>query len=412
MSLNPEFQLLTLCVQPASEAADHVLADLLTETRLAPFPVSGRKNQVVPFVYRRLDAFSAQIPENVVGILRRHCFDIASWNLLLASELHAVLGLFADHGISAVPFKGPVLALALYGVFSLRQGHDLDIFVDPGDLARAVGLLQRRGYRLAHSDADIGSRQLLASEKDVVLENPSNHVCIELHWAVCEPALHKEIRDFSPCRRACGELELFGTRVRVASPEDTLLMLSVHGMRHYWSRLKWICDITRLVQVYPELDWDRVLSTVDASRRRALLLPHILGHDLLSVAVPDPLIRIAQRDSSLAPIAERIVMDLAGDADAPVWPQCRPVFKQFADIDIAQKIFRLRSKDSLAQRWKLFSKLIREFVQPDAEDLQAWPFLSRMKFIFWIIQPLRIARECGLRFFLRTSRQLLAALME
>lgn len=409
-----EFELLTLCVQAPSESGDRSVAQLLREELVwRRILFLAEKNQVLPSLYRRLYAFSKELPENVIRTLRWRCATIASWNLLLASELKMVLELFAAHGVSAVPFKGPALSLALYGELSLRQGDDLDIFVEPHALGPAIALLKQRGYRLADPTDGTKTQNSSASAKDAVVENPATGVCIELHWAICEGSEHAEMRDFSPCRRACGELEFVGSRVRIASPEDTLLMLSVHGMRHYWNRLKWICDIARLVQIYPELDWNRALGTADAfSCRRTLLLPNLLVRDLLGVPLPAALVRMEQRDASLSSLVERIGMDLAADADAPVWPQCRPVFKQFAEIDVAQKIFRLRSKDSLAERWKLFSKVVREFLRPDPTDLLAQPFLSKIKIIFWIIQPFRIARACGLRFFLRSSRQLLAALMQ
>lgn len=410
---SPEFQLLTWCVRARSESADQAIAQLLRQ-RLAwrRFLFLAEKNQVVPLVYRRLDAFSSELREDLIRKLRCRSVEIVSWNLLLASELKEVLALFAVDGIAAVPFKGPALGLALYGELGLRQGDDLDIFLEPDDLGRATTLLRERGYRLPDPGFRAGTQNPDVSVKDVVVENPATGVRIELHWAICEHSEHREIRDFSPCRRACGELEFFGSHLRIASSEDTLLMLSVHGMRHYWNRLKWICDIGRLLQVCPEFDWERLLKTADAfSCRRTLLLPHLLIRDLLGISPPASLSWMAQHDASLRPLVRRIGMDLAADADAPVWPQCRPMFKQFAEIDVAQKLFRLRSKDSVPERLNLFSNLICDFVRPEASDLQRWPFLSRMKFIFWIIQPLRIARACGLRFFFRTSRQLLAALM-
>ena len=81
--------------------------------RTPPFPkrsarTSGRRRTL------RLDAASS-LPERLVGIL---------------DQLEAV-------GISAMPIKGPVLALRAYGSVVRRWFFDLDILVHRVDLSRA-----------------------------------------------------------------------------------------------------------------------------------------------------------------------------------------------------------------------------------------------------------------------------------
>jgi hypothetical protein len=46
-----------------------------------------------------------------------------------------------------VPYKGPVLAAAVYGHLSLRQIRDLDILVHPSEVRPAGELLISQGYR-------------------------------------------------------------------------------------------------------------------------------------------------------------------------------------------------------------------------------------------------------------------------
>ena len=412
---SPEFRLLLLCVEPRpNEAVEHEVARLL-ESNLVwrRFLFLAAKNQVVPLVYARLNASAKRVPQSVMAILRRRCMSIASWNLFLASELNLLLGLFKEHEICAIPFKGPPLAISLYGDLSLRQGDDLDIFIPLTKLDRAIELMQSCGYRLADHFTGIGAKELGASFKDAMLENAATGLCVELHWAISEPAFHNKLRDFNPCGRKIGAMKLLDAVVPIASVEDTLFLLATHGIRHYWNRLKWICDIVQLRRVHLKLDWDAALATADTfSCRRAFLIPFLLARDLLGVSLPAPLVAPAQHCLKARALLDRISVDLGADMETPLWPQRGPLFRQFAEIDISQKIFRVRSKDSLAERWTLFSKFIGDFIRPDPADLLARPFLSKLTFVFWIIQPLRIARGCGLRFFLRASRQLLAALVQ
>jgi Uncharacterised nucleotidyltransferase len=73
-------------------------------------------------------------------------------SFFLTAELLKLLALFETHSISAVPFKGPILAASVYGNLSLRQFGDLDIFVHKEDIARAARLLVSQGYRSSGED--------------------------------------------------------------------------------------------------------------------------------------------------------------------------------------------------------------------------------------------------------------------
>lgn len=408
-----EFRLLTLCAQFGD---DEFTAPEITRL-LAPavdwnrFLFLAAKNQVVPLIYSRLCAFG--VPQQILETLRCRCVAITSWNLSLASELTALLRLFGEQGIRAIPFKGPTLAIALYGRLDLRQGDDLDIFIKPHDLGRALELMKNSGYQLAAEFAGVCVADLIRQYKDVVLENPVNGICVELHWAICEPAFNHKLRRFSPCTRRSVAVRMLDSLVPIPCPEDALFLLSVHGNRHYWNRLKWICDIAQLRRAYSDLDWEAALETTDSfGSRRTFLLPHVLAKDLMGIPLPAQLVRTARKNPIFPALVHRISTDLSfSDMDTPLWPESRPFFKQFAATDISQKIFRVRSKDLMTERLRLISKLVRDFIRPDAADVIDRPFLSKIKVVYWVIQPLRLIRSCGLAFFLRVSRELLTALV-
>src|SRR3712207_8653927 len=39
----------------------------------------------------------------------------------------------------------------------------------------------------------------------------------------------------------------------------SLLILCVHGTKHIWGRLSWICDVAELLRTQPDMDWEYVL---------------------------------------------------------------------------------------------------------------------------------------------------------
>lgn len=84
-----------------------------------------------------------------------------------------------------------------------------------------------------------------------------------------------------------GTVLLAGAPVPTMGPFCNLLMLCLHGSKHLWSRLIWICDVAQLLAATPALDWTLVLRE---GRRvglsRALALGVLLAHRLTSAPCP------------------------------------------------------------------------------------------------------------------------------
>ena len=44
------------------------------------------------------------------------------------------------------------------------------------------------------------------------------------------------------------------------SRENLLLILSIHCAGHLWSSLAWLCDISELININGNFDWDKIMS--------------------------------------------------------------------------------------------------------------------------------------------------------
>jgi hypothetical protein len=141
-------------------------------------------------------------------------------------------------------------------------------------------------------------------------------------------------------------------------PEDLLILLCVHGAKHAWEQLKWVCDVAELVRRRPALDWSRVLFQAGEWRcRRLVLLGLAMAHSLFDTAVP-----------------LTILQEIETDADIPVLVRKMP--KQLLknprhgiDEDCAEALY-MTLKDSWLERWKLGVALCR------AEAEGAHPFVA------------------------------------
>jgi len=407
MPLATEEKLLIHCVSNFDTPADSELSKIL-ENRIAwdRFLVLAERNEVVSLVYTSLNPFRARIPANVVKTIQLQCESIAAWNLCLAVELVSLWQLFQKNGIRAIPYKGPALAVGLYSQLSLRHCRDLDLFVDRNQISEAAQLMESRGYQKV-------SAPWARSEKDLVLQEPLTGIHVELHWAVCELEFDPELHRTTLWSRR-NTVQLLDTPLPIPGPEEMLFLLAVHGMRHSWNCLKWSCDVRQLLKTYPELNWDAALHLADRfSRRRTLLLPLEVVQSVLRVSLPPATRLLVDNDPSLSILAKQISHHLFADNPdlLPAREDSLLSCREAAEADVVRKVFRLRSKDRLTQRFAFCLKLVWDFLQPDANDLNSRPVLSNIRILYWVIQPFRLARAHGVLFVFRTSRQLLAALM-
>lgn len=372
----------------------------------------AQRNEVIPLIQARLERLGP-VPASVSDTIGRKSRIIASWNLRLASELIEILKLFWENGIRAVCYKGPALAVDLYGALSSRHCRDLDLLINRKDVLLAVKLLHQSGYQTASPEQPINGREILLSYKDIVLEHPASGVCVELHWAVCEPQFDPRLHAQELWNRT-RVVTMLGAPVVVPAPEDLLFLLSIHGLRHYWNCLKWLCDIDRLVETFPELDWDGALQIAERfDRRRAVLLPLEVVRQLFGTSLPDKIQRIAAKERGLGALTRQVFGNLFTDEGEPLSSEDAPLLlsQPAAEMDISKKLFRVRSKDCVRDRIRLLFELIRDFLQPDKQDIASKPHLARIQAVYWFIQPFRLLQSHGLTFFLRTSAKLVRSVV-
>src|SRR5690606_26442693 len=159
-----------------------------------------------------------------------------------------------NNNISAIPIKGPVLAEIVYKDIALREYGDLDILVRKGEYEQAIQLLLTLGYQETNYPSSSNSvwHRKYAHHRTFI--NERSGVFVEMHWDLTErnPAL-LEIDKIAPEHLI--DIMFGGTTTQVLNPELTLLYLCVHGYRHQWERLSWLCDVAELINTHPNLDW-------------------------------------------------------------------------------------------------------------------------------------------------------------
>src|SRR6185369_4496453 len=102
----------------------------------------AQRHRVVPSLHHHLVTECPEaIPSKVNSSLEKLNQQNTRSSLLLTGELLQLVDLLEAHGIAAVPFKGPTLALWAYGDVGRREFGDLDILVHKQDVPAVRKLL-------------------------------------------------------------------------------------------------------------------------------------------------------------------------------------------------------------------------------------------------------------------------------
>ncbi len=259
----------------------------------------ARRHAVIPHLYHSIRTIDSQsIPTAGLAELQGLFDANTQHNLYLTGTLRAILRAFEARGIAALPYKGPALAMRLYGNIAQRQFGDLDILVCPQDAQSAIELLLSQGYQSLYP-AGMITAILNRFRKVCELWHPESQVCVELHWALTSWTFYFPLHLASVWSR----LEMVPVAdepVRAMGIEDTLLMLCVHGAKHQWGRLGWLCDVAALIRQYPGLDWTALFTQADRlGGTRMLLLGLQLTQSVMQVPLPEAVVRRIQDDSAL-----------------------------------------------------------------------------------------------------------------
>jgi hypothetical protein len=231
-----------------------------------------------PIVYWYLNqACPGTVPEGLRGQFHQS----AVRNLLATAELLRLLEIFEAASIPLVPFKGPALAWSLYEDSALREMSDLDVLVRPRDADRAIALLRSQGYRPYYPGVDT---RFFRAGQEMPLVREDGRVAVDLHWGLLPRYFPLDASVFF---ERLAPVPIAGRQVLTFCPEDLLLFLCVHGSKHGWTSLAWLCDIARLLDRRP-VNWDDVLTRARANHvSRCLSLGLTLARDLLGAATPE-----------------------------------------------------------------------------------------------------------------------------
>ncbi len=363
-------------------------------------------NNVLPLVFRALsDAGMDLVPQPVATELQERFRANSASNLAFLHELLSILDCLQSHGIRALPLKGPVLTLAVFHKLSDRQFFDLDVLVRKADVLPALDALATLGFHQAEPSLPFSRASFRRTNKHVVLVRDGRDGMLELHWAICEPAFGVPI-DFGRLLDRAGTVVYESRAIPNLHPENQLLVLATHGLRHGWAKLKWIADIAALIRVHPELDWERVER--DAKRLgawRTVLLSVSLASDLLATSIPSTVRDAIRKHSSIPPLVGRIQSKvLSANRQAPT-----PRDTALAGVEAME--MWMKTRERFRDRFRLLAHFALHRLTPNPRDPLFREGAVASSLASGLLRPLRLFRLYGWLVFSHACRKLLNALL-
>jgi len=304
--LPPEAELLLGCVgvdvsETWATRFQALLREDLDWDEITPLAM---QHGILPLLYWHLDrADSTSVPDAAYQQLRSYFYANKLHNHRLTDKLLDLLRQFEAHGIIAVPFKGPALAVAAYGNLALRQFGDLDILVPERDCRTAMQMLLSQGFRLKSTAMNVEDEMARLSRCAYSMIHEADDISVDLHWGITA-AMEYPDRAFAlpldviQVWERLESISLADAQVPSFAPEDLVLMLCIHGSKHCWERLGWLSDIAQLIRTYPEMPWARMRAR--ASRlgcRRMLDLGLSLAHTMCGVGLPESVLQQVRTDA-------------------------------------------------------------------------------------------------------------------
>jgi hypothetical protein len=269
----------------------------------------------------------------------------------------------------------------LYGDPALRQSNDIDLLVSKSDFQAAGECLLSLGYRPFYPLTERQRKAYLKSSnhEGFVTERDGIRVSTELHYDLLPPFSPFHVQMECPLRRLQW-LTVGGMEVPVLQPEDLLVYLCIHGTKHFWLRLQWLCDIVQLLRRSREIDLNRVIRQLEHSDvRRMVLLGLFLSGDILGTSLPEYIVKMAIQDMPLLKLARRIKKRIFSNP-----PHVSTTIEKLIDRSL------LKGQNGFDRYLHLACQFFRTLFTLKISDFQSFFLPDSLFPLYYILRPLRL----------------------
>jgi hypothetical protein len=343
------------------------------------------QHRVAPLLYANLTLTCPDsLPPAILARLRDHVESNAARNLLLASHLINLLHVLTAHDLSAVPFKGPVLATLAYNGLGWRACGDLDILVPQHDVVRARDILTANGYRPKAQGSGPWDASFLRYAYEAQLVHPEVGVCVDLHWRLAGNAFPFPLYP-EHIWRHLQPVTLLGSTIHTLRSDDLLLYLCVHGAKHFWCNLGWVCDVAELIRRHPELLSEQLINRARGRGiERILAVGLVLAERLMGVTLPQRLSRQVQDHPKVVSLVEKMRQGLFDQSHQ--------------DLEgTAALLLKFKMRERFRERRQQGLHWLVQMIRPNKLDRALMTLPTACSCLYYWLRPIRLIRTYGIK---------------
>ncbi len=302
--------------------------------------------------------------------------------ILLTMELLQIMERFKENQIAALSVKGPLLSALIYGDISLRTSRDLDILISQTDMIQANQLLLNMGFELDDSIKNLTPRQQEHIKKNFhhFVYHNQNGLELELHWR-----LSSDYYDI-PFGKLWNEKQkyiLFGRYVNTLNREENLAYLIVHGSKHAWKRVRWLCDVYEILSLESFDEQSFIhrcesLGILHMVRQTLILCKELFGGDY------DIPIKLSMKEEGISQRLAVIALNFIYSQEEEPELYGASLFKEY-------KQYMLLWYRGYGRKLRYFR---RHFI-PTVEDFQSIKLRDQFFILYSILRVIKIINRCA-----------------
>ena len=178
------------------------------------------------------------------------------------SELDRVAAILAENNIPLIALKNGGIARGIYHCIGCNPMGDLDVLVDKKHFKDAHHILLSEGYhfefRSPLENAELEEAEKLGGAEYWKTLPSGENLWFELQWRAVAGKWIRPDQEPTAEELISRSIPISGTAVRLLSPEDNLLQVSLHTAKHSYIRhpgFRLNLDVDRIVRSQ-QVDWD------------------------------------------------------------------------------------------------------------------------------------------------------------
>jgi hypothetical protein len=194
---------------------------------------------------------------------------------------------------------------------------------------------------------------------------------VELHWKLVPRYLSFDL-PFTILRERATTITLASKEIPTLCDEDALLVLCVHGAKHLWGRLQWVCDIAEFIRAKPDLDRDALMNRARSlGAERIVCLGMNLAEELLGAPGG------VRRDAQVRSLSRKVRDRLRGGGKARA-------------EGLERALFFLRMRERARDKMRTGLMLL---ASPTVGDRMTTELPAILQPLYLLVRPVRLVRQ-------------------